>query len=241
MRYYPARAERMSVEGAATITCDVTALGLLSGCVVVSETPPDFGFGDAALKMSSLFKMRPATRDGVAVAGGKVTVPIRFKLPEGARPPEPTQAQSISELVAAADAGDVSAENGLATKYSNGDEVDRNLETSFCWRHRAAEHGSTAAWLSVGISYAMGTGVKKDNVEAYKWFELVNSAPGSAKDSEVSQWAKEDTEQIAREMKPAEIAEGKVRARQWWKAIVARGVRTSNQWYVPYPGDRPAC
>jgi protein TonB len=98
MRYYPARAQRMAVEGMATITCDVTAPGRLTGCVIVSETPPDFGFGDAALKMSSLFKVKPLMSDGVAVDGGKITVPIRFKLPEGVSPPEPTQAPPISGL-----------------------------------------------------------------------------------------------------------------------------------------------
>jgi TonB family protein len=241
MRYYPARAEQMAVEGTATMTCNVTAAGRLAGCVVVSETPPDFGFGDAALKMSPLFKMRPLTREGAAVEGGKVTIPIRFKLPEGVGPREPTGAESIPELVAAADAGDVSAENTLADKYTAGEGVDKNPETAFCWRHRAAEHGSTAAWLSVGISFGMGTGVKKDNVEAYKWFQLINTTPDGEKDPEVSQWAKEDADAIGRKLTPAQIAEAKARAQQWWKAAAARGPRKANQTYAPYPGDRPAC
>lgn len=86
--HYPARALQLGVEGMAMINCDVTPQGRLSGCVVVSETPPDFGFGDAALKMSPFFKMRPlkredgSTDDGGGIDGRKVTVPIRFKLGE---------------------------------------------------------------------------------------------------------------------------------------------------------------
>lgn len=80
-RYYPARAQRMNVEGRATIACTVDAKGALQACQVVSESPADQDFGQAALRMSRLFKMRPMTLDGAAVSGGAVRVPIRFVLP----------------------------------------------------------------------------------------------------------------------------------------------------------------
>lgn len=82
-RYYPDRAARMEVEGSATISCSVTARGTLESCSIVSETPDNMGFGDAAMRMSRLFQMRPQTRDGQPVSGGTVRIPIRFNLPEG--------------------------------------------------------------------------------------------------------------------------------------------------------------
>ena len=82
-RYYPERAQRMNVEGRATISCTVDAKGSLQGCSLVSEDPSDQDFGSAALRMSRLFKMRPMTRDGAPVSGGTVRIPISFRLPKG--------------------------------------------------------------------------------------------------------------------------------------------------------------
>jgi len=81
LRYYPEKAQRAGVEGAATISCIVNASGLLHDCTVVEETPADYGFGEAAIKMSVLFRMRPLTKSGQKVDGGTVRLPIRFALP----------------------------------------------------------------------------------------------------------------------------------------------------------------
>ena len=82
-RYYPDRAQRMEVEGRASLSCRVSARGTLEGCTVTSEEPADVGFGDAAMKLSKLFKMRPSTKDGQPTDGGQVRIPIVFKLPKG--------------------------------------------------------------------------------------------------------------------------------------------------------------
>ena len=82
-RYYPDRAMRMNTEGRATISCTVTAKGTLESCEVQAEEPADMGFGEAALRMSKLFRMRPKTQDGAPVEGGSVRIPIRFNLPKG--------------------------------------------------------------------------------------------------------------------------------------------------------------
>lgn len=82
-RYYPDRALRLEAEGRATLSCTVNARGTLESCSITAEDPSDMGFGDAAMKLSKLFKMRPQTKDGQPVDGGSVRIPIRFQLPKG--------------------------------------------------------------------------------------------------------------------------------------------------------------
>jgi TonB family protein len=85
--FYPKAAAAAHVEGHATIHCKVAATGDLTDCVASNDEPAGQGFGEAALRLSPLFKMRPMTRDGVAVSGGRINIPIRFMLPQQEAPP----------------------------------------------------------------------------------------------------------------------------------------------------------
>ena len=79
VEFYPLLAALTAVEGQATIGCTVALSGSLEACEVVSESPSGRGFGAAALKLSKILRMRPATLDGKPVADSRVNVPIAFK------------------------------------------------------------------------------------------------------------------------------------------------------------------
>lgn len=75
---FPTKARRESVSGFAEVACLVQADGRLRDCSVVSETPPDYGFGPATVKAASRFRMRSFTRKGAPVAGATVTIPMHW-------------------------------------------------------------------------------------------------------------------------------------------------------------------
>jgi hypothetical protein len=79
--YFPMSAQISKVEGAAMIACNVTVDHLLEDCKVTFEDPVGFGFGDAALKISRLFRVAPETVDGVASQNSSFSTRISFKLP----------------------------------------------------------------------------------------------------------------------------------------------------------------
>ncbi|MBY0562847.1 MAG: energy transducer TonB [Hyphomonadaceae bacterium] len=77
-RYYPPRALARGVEGRVVLDCVVHATGALS-CRVSSESPANWGFGEAAQRISREHQMVPARRDGVAVEG-RYTMVVPFEI-----------------------------------------------------------------------------------------------------------------------------------------------------------------
>lgn len=103
-RYTPAESLTLGREGRATLTCAVTARGLLRDCVILHETPEGFGFGQAAVRITPLFKIRTSPWADTPPPSTPVTFDVRFPTPasadEKARRPgsvlSPTGAASIT-------------------------------------------------------------------------------------------------------------------------------------------------
>jgi len=84
-RYYPDAAQRHDIGGKVRVQCRLASDGVLNDCVVLSEAPTGYGFGEAALNVASRFQMRPGTRDGQPIAG-QIIIPITFAIPPPERP-----------------------------------------------------------------------------------------------------------------------------------------------------------
>lgn len=87
--YYPRIPELLGISGRTLMRCDVSATGTLENCNITQEQPAGLGFGDAALKISQFFRMKPMSVDGAPVAGAKINIPITFAGP-------PSEAESPS-------------------------------------------------------------------------------------------------------------------------------------------------
>ena len=78
---WPAAAYRARVQGSAEINCVVSLKGRLEHCVVLSEDPKGWGFGEAAIASAASFRMKPMLRDGQPVGGAHVNIPIHYGRP----------------------------------------------------------------------------------------------------------------------------------------------------------------
>jgi TonB family protein len=80
-RVYPAAANASKVSGKVTMSCVADIDGFLTECTIQTETPPGYGFGNAALEISAYMQMRPASNFGVPVRA-QVSVPVNFTFPD---------------------------------------------------------------------------------------------------------------------------------------------------------------
>lgn len=81
MRAYPDEALRRGIGGTANLRCSVRVGGTLTDCMVISESPPGQGFGQAGLDLTRHFRMSPGMVDRRPVEGARVTIPLRFTPP----------------------------------------------------------------------------------------------------------------------------------------------------------------
>jgi len=74
---YTAGALAADVTGRVELMCTVTDEYKLD-CAIHTETPPDYGFGPAALRLSRLYVVSPE-HPGMRI-GGRVLLPIRYAI-----------------------------------------------------------------------------------------------------------------------------------------------------------------
>jgi hypothetical protein len=75
---YPLKAAQAGRDGTGYISCRVTVEGFLDRCEVTGEDPEGYGFGQAALTLSTQFAMTPKIRGGRPVEG-RVRIPVNWK------------------------------------------------------------------------------------------------------------------------------------------------------------------
>lgn len=141
-RVYPNEALKRGLAGRVAISCQVTAEGELTGCQVVEESPVDLGFGEAALKLAPLFRMRPMTVDGKPVSGGTVRIPMRLTV-DGRQDHLSALYACYGETAAAAERDPANVEAGRAFGFFAAQVGMRVAESKFT--PQALEGGLTAA------------------------------------------------------------------------------------------------
>jgi TonB family protein len=77
---YPPVAANLGLSGEVSIHCGVGDDGRLKACKVLSETPPGFGFGQAALTLAGGYRAPVGLASGAPP--GEITFPIRFSMPK---------------------------------------------------------------------------------------------------------------------------------------------------------------
>ena len=72
--------------GVARLNCTIGGDGKLNDCTVVSEDPPNLGFGAAAATIAEVLRLSPWLDEGDPAAGLPVSLPIRLNFAPDAKP-----------------------------------------------------------------------------------------------------------------------------------------------------------
>ncbi|RZI98010.1 MAG: energy transducer TonB [Brevundimonas sp.] len=78
LRAYPPAALRANRSGSAVLHCEIRLDGRLTGCRVLTASPPREGFNIAALAVSRHFRFQPATVDGEPLDRAEITINVQF-------------------------------------------------------------------------------------------------------------------------------------------------------------------
>lgn len=114
-----------------------------------------------------------------------------------------------------AEEGIAEAQHSLAILHATGQGVARDYAQSAEWHEAAAEQGHARSQITLAVMYKYGLGVPRDFVCAYTWCHI---AAAGLQGDEAREAAIASRDGIARLMTPAQIAEAKVLAEEWWAA-----------------------
>ncbi|MFI4974832.1 MAG: energy transducer TonB [Caulobacterales bacterium] len=147
--------------GQAKVSCVVTSRGLLDKCTVISESPANEGFGQAALLLTPSFLMRPMSIDGLPVGGAEVNIPIHWidggpqeGVPERVAQHLPwSQTPTAAQMAAAFPAqavGHVASGHVVLNCHVIGDGVLKMCESS---SEEPAHHGFASAAIALSKDF----------------------------------------------------------------------------------------
>jgi len=108
--------------------------------------------------------------------------------------------------------GHIDAEYNLAFMYYGGDGIAQNDQQAFYWFNKAARAGHAQAQDILAYMYLHGKGVAKDRVRAFAWYET------AAKNGIFL--AKIISENLRKEMQPAELIQSELLSREYSKKYV---------------------
>lgn len=117
--------------------------------------------------------------------------------------------------------GDARAQEMLGFMYDLGEGVPENDWVASTWYKAAAEQGATDAQLNLGVLLADGDGVRRDEVEAYKWLELASRA----KEEEVRRVALDLLVTLSGRMTETQIGVARKLVREWEQRQLVRNPR----------------
>jgi hypothetical protein len=109
----------------------------------------------------------------------------------------------------AAALGHARAQNGLGVLYQDGAGVRKDMKEAARWFLESASRGYAFGMYNPALMYRDGTGLMPNDVEAYKWFYLASSINFDIK-------AEFERNALGARMSPAQIAEAKRRAQEWF-------------------------
>ena len=103
--------------------------------------------------------------------------------------------------------GDAMAQYFLGSMHANGKGVQQDYQQAAMWYTRAAEQGHAGAQSALADLYTSGKGIPQDYIQALKWANL--AATNADENVETN------SDLIARNMTPEQIAEAEKLAQEW--------------------------